>query len=399
MRVILIHQHDPSLHYAAGIGTFINGFIKYAPAEFEVSLVGVTADPQARPVGCWQRLNIEGRPFDFLPVVAAHPNVRGRIPLSLQFTWALARARHRLNMQGAVLTFHRIEPSLAFRNLATPRILFLHVHPQDLRNPKTEVVWGRFPWLYFRLERRLINAMTRIFIVREDAVGFYRARYPALADRVAFLPTWVDEEVFVSLPEAQRQHQRQQLVRTQGFDPADRVLLFVGRFEGQKDPLFLLEAFRQLNGLVGQTRLVMIGEGSLEPDIQAFLAAQGLTRLVRLIGPQPQPEIARWMNSADCLALSSAYEGMPMVVLEALQCGLPVVTTDVGEARRVIQGSAVGRLVSERTPQALGGAVAEVLRQRPDRAACQRQVAPYTAKRVLAQVYDAYRELHDHAAH
>lgn len=88
-----------------------------------------------------------------------------------------------------------------------------------------------------------------------------------------------------------------------------------------------------------------------------------------------------------------------MVVLEALQCGLPVVTTDAGEARRVVQGTTVGRLVRERTPQALGAAVAEVLRQRPDRAACQREVAPYMASKVLAQVYAAYRELHDHAAH
>jgi glycosyltransferase involved in cell wall biosynthesis len=399
MRVVLIHQHDPGIAHVGGIGTFINTFIKFAPKDVDVGVVGVSADPTARPVGRWQRILVEGRPCDFLPIVAAHPNHRGMVPLSLRFTWALRRYRRHLGVvEDAIIELHRIEPALALRHLGARTVLFLHAHPQDLHNPQTEVIWGRFPWAYCWLERRLINAMARIFVVQEEAASFYRARYPTLADRVAFLPTWVDEEVFASMPEAQRQQQRRQLARAQGVDPADRLLLFVGRFEGQKDPLLLLETFRQLNGLMGRTRLVMIGEGSLEPDIQAFLAVHGLTRLVRLIGPQPQSEIARWMNSADCLALSSAYEGMPRVVLEALQCGLPVVTTDAGEARRVVQGTAVGRLVRERTPQALGAAIAEVLRQRPDRAACQHRVAPYTARKILAQVYAAYRELHDHAA-
>jgi glycosyltransferase involved in cell wall biosynthesis len=313
--------------------------------------------------------------------------------LSARFTWALARYRSRIDVEGAILTFHRIEPALALRALPNPKVLFLHVHPQDLHNPKTEVLWGRAPRLYGWLEQRLIADMTRIYVVREDAAAYYRARYPALAERIAFLPTWVDEEVFVSLPESDRRAEKARLARRHGWDPSQRLVLFVGRFEGQKDPLLLLEAFRRLNGLMSQARLVMIGEGSLEPSIRAFIARRGLSRTVSLLGPQPQPEIAKWMNSADCLALSSAYEGMPMVVLEALRCGLPVVSPDVGEARRLLKGEGVGRLVGERTPQALGKAVADVLRQPPDRRSCQDRTVPYTASTILASVYAAYRRL------
>jgi glycosyltransferase involved in cell wall biosynthesis len=275
--------------------------------------------------------------------------------------------------------------------------LFLHAHPQDLRNPQTEVIWGRFPWLYFWLERRLMDAMARIYIVREDAVDWYRTRYPQHADRFAFLPTWVDEEVFTSLSDADRVRQKQQVARAHGFDPSHRLLLFVGRFEGQKDPLLLLEAFRRLNGLMQETRLIMVGEGSLESKIRAFVADRGLARLVRIVGPQPQSELARWMNVADCLVLSSAFEGMPRVVVESLQCGLPVVATEVGEVPRLVRTEQAGQLVRERTPESFGAAIAGVLRATPNRDACRQQVAAYSAQQILEHVYGAYRALNSDA--
>ncbi|MBI4004248.1 MAG: glycosyltransferase family 4 protein [Candidatus Omnitrophica bacterium] len=394
MRVCILYQHDPTAHYSGGIGTFINTFIKYAPADFDISLVGVAVDPRAHPVGAWHRVRVAGRPVEFLPIVAAHPALRDRVPLSLRYTWALKRYWKTINVRDAVIELHRIEPGLALKGLTNPKILFLHVHPEDLCNPMTEVAWGRwFPWLYFWLERQLIKDMARVFLVRQDAVGWYRNRYPNLAERFSFLPTWMDEEVFVSLPEGERRWQKQELARAHGLDPNDRLLLFVGRFEGQKDPLRLLQAFRQVNGRENHTRLVMIGEGALEGEIRGYLAAHRLTGRVSIVRPQPQSEIAKWMNAADCLCLSSAFEGMPRVVIEALRCGLPVVSTAVGEVPRVLTTDQAGRLVRERTPEALGAAIGEVLRQPPDREACQEQGAPFTAKKILGQVYASYRTL------
>ena len=395
MRVILIHQHDPSINYAGGIGTFIRTFIAHAPADLDIDLIGVTANPRMFPLGRWQQLVVGKKSFRFLPLVAAHPVHRGGVPLSLRLTMALARHQRQIDTRGAIFEFHRIEPSLAVRNLRNPKVLFLHAHMQDLYNPKTEVTWKRAPWLYFWLERRLIGAMRRIYFVREDAVPYYRARYPHLAERVRFLPTWADEGVFCSMEETERLRIKQELARAYSFHPASQLLLFVGRFEGQKNPLLLLETFRRLNGQVGNALLVLIGAGSLEDRMRSFIQQQGLQNTVRILEPRPQPEIARWMNAANCLCLSSAYEGMPRVVVEALRCGLPVVGPDVGETRRLIQTEATGRLVREQTPEALVQAVVELLRQRPNRQACQQQVASYTAAKVLAPVYAYYRQLYE----
>lgn len=393
MRVVLIHQYDPLIANVGGIGTFIHTFIKYAPPDMEVDLVGVCSDPDQAPVGRWQALKAGEKNYRFLPIVTAHPIHRGKIPLNIRLTGALARYRSLIDFREAIVEFHRIEPALALGGLKNPKVLFLHAHSLDLYNPKTEVVWGKFPWLYFWLEKKLIHQMERIFIVREDAVAYYQKQYPKLAPRISFLPTWSDEDVFVSLPEEERKRQKEALARAHGLDPNSRILLFVGRFEGQKDPRLLLESFRQLNGLMAETELVMIGEGSLEGEIRSFISGHGLERKIHLIKPCPQSEIANWMSASDCLVLSSAFEGMPRVAVESLQCGLPVVSTDAGEAKRLLGHPSAGRLVHERTAQAFSRAVKDLLNQKPDRRACQEQVAPYTASKLLQRVYSVYREL------
>lgn len=393
-RVLVIHQHDPAVDHVGGIATFINSFIKNAPSDFEVKLIGTTSDPRRRPVGRWDRLNLGKREFDFLPLVAGDPRKRTRVPLSLKLTLALWRHRRSIPFQDAILKFHRIEPTLALRNLTNPKVLFMHGHMKDLYNPQTEITWGRFPWLYFRLEQRLIGAMDHIYLIREDAVSFYRERHPAIQDRFSFLPTWVDETVFSKLPEEERQSLREKLTRQAGVDPNSRLLLFVGRFEGQKDPFLLLEAFRRLNGALYSTTLILIGTGTLEGSLRAYIERENLGDRVRILGPQPQVEVSRWMNVADCLCLSSAFEGMPMVAVEALYCGLPVVSTDVGETKRLIQHPAIGRLVKERTPETFSAALFDLLRQKkPDREACQRQAAAYTAGKILEPVYEYFRLL------
>lgn len=393
MRVVMIHQHDPSVSHVGGIQTFLDTFVKYSPEDFEIFLAGVTTDEKRNPVGKRKRLEVGGREFDFFPIVAAHPNRRGLIPLSVRLTAGVQRFRREIPWDGSVVELHRVEPALALGGVKQPKALFLHVHPQDLRNPKTEVVWGKFPDAYDWLEARLIRQMSRVYIVREDAVPVYKRKYPALADRVEFLPTWVDEEVFVSLPEERRAEEKRRLAPSAGLDPSRKWLLFVGRFEGQKDPMYLLESFRALNGSTPPSQLVLIGEGSMEGQIRAAVARFGLQERVRIVPPVGQADLARWMNSADCLVLSSAFEGMPRVVVESLHCGLPVVSTDVGETRRLIGDSAGGRLVHGRTPEEFRGALAGLLSGPPTREACRRQAAPFTARAILEPVYSAYRRL------
>ena len=82
-----------------------------------------------------------------------------------------------------------------------------------------------------------------------------------------------------------------------------------------------------------------------------------------------QPRLATVYNAADVLVLASVREGCPNVVLEALACATPVVATAVGGVPEIMRAPAAGRLVRERTPDAIAGALRALLADPPPRAA------------------------------
>ena len=114
---------------------------------------------------------------------------------------------------------------------------------------------------------------------------------------------------------------------------------------------------------------------------------------VSLLGPRGTTEIAELLRGSDLFVLSSAYEGMPFAVLEALATGLPVVTTDVGEVRLVVQDGRNGKICSERTVGDFARAICAGVegRERFRGAPCVEAIEAYHPRRVLSRVYDNHR--------
>ena len=86
----------------------------------------------------------------------------------------------------------------------------------------------------------------------------------------------------------------------------------------------------------------------------------GPVRLVELDGKQPPDLMPTMMNAADCLILTSDHEGSPNVVKEAIACGLPVVTRDVGDVRQRLANVRPSTVAGD-TAEDLGHALAEIL--------------------------------------
>lgn len=392
--VCIIFPTDPMGLIPGGIDTFIRGLLRWAPADIDMSLIGMTTDTTARPVGRWQGCSLSAHPFRFYPVLGqAGAGVRARIPLSLRFTLALKV--HRPLCEADVLEFHRIEPMLAFLFDGRPKNAFFHQDMAVLHDAANDIRWKHVPWLYFGLESLLIPRLSAAFAVREEAVRTYRARYPRLAERITFIPTWRDPEVFHPADAGQRRALRDELLNELGFSASSRVLIYVGRWDSQKDPLRLLRAFHALFAEGRDIVLVVVGDGALRGELESFVRDHGLDRRIALVGPKPHPRVADWLRAADLFVLSSAYEGMPMAVLEALGSGLPVATTDVGEVRRVVRPGVNGEIAGSRSVEDLVRAVADCLDRLDTYAGtpCTEAVADYVPHKVLAPVYDTYRVL------
>jgi glycosyltransferase involved in cell wall biosynthesis len=127
-------------------------------------------------------------------------------------------------------------------------------------------------------------------------------------------------------------------VRAQlGISDQEVVVGFVGRLTAQKDPLRFCRAIAAAHAQDPRIVGLIIGEGELAR------AAEAIKAPVRMLGRRDARE---YMGAFDALALTSRYEGLPYVLLEALQLGLPVVSTDVGGVRSVVRDRESGHVLS-----------------------------------------------------
>lgn len=132
------------------------------------------------------------------------------------------------------------------------------------------------------------------------------------------------------------------------FADGDSVtrLLTVGRLNPQKGMDVLLRAFAQLRTQVQKKlQLWVVGDGPLKSSLEELARTLKIDQDVFFFGWRDQKELASFYASADVFVLSSHYEGMPNVVLEAMASGLPIVATDVSGTGEIVSHGENGYLV------------------------------------------------------
>lgn len=144
------------------------------------------------------------------------------------------------------------------------------------------------------------------------------------------------------------------------FSPKDQtVVISVGRLHRQKGFDILLQAFSQLLEKL-DARLLILGEGPDRCSIEALRNELKLTGVVDLPGYVPNP--AAYIARSDLYVLSSRWEGLGNVLIEAMACGVPLVATDCPNGpREILDGGRFGKLVPPDDPGALAFAMEEAL--------------------------------------
>ena len=393
-RVCIVYPADPLGNIPGGIDTFIRGILRWAPDDIDIRLVGVTTDYASRPLRQWSTCRLGDRSFRFYPILAIENSERqARVPVTLRFLAALGSRR--VDIPADVLEFHRIEPCLRYFRDKRPKTLVMHQNMENLRNAGSDIRWSYLPRLYFALEDAIFPRLSSVYCVRNDAAENYRSRYPQLAERIHFTPTWVDAEVFQPPNDAERERGKASLEADFGFSRESFVMITVGRIDKQKDPLLLIDAFQKVHLSMPDVRLLMVGDGVLRGQVTDRIGEYGLESSIVLCGVKGAPDISRYLQSADMFVLSSAYEGMPMCVLEALGSALPVVTTDVGEVSLVVKSGTNGEVISEHESSVLASAISrcrkniDAYRGEP----CLTAVENYAPQKVLEPIYANYRHL------
>lgn len=144
-----------------------------------------------------------------------------------------------------------------------------------------------------------------------------------------------------------------------GTHPEEVLFVSTGRLNRQKDHETMLRAFALLRGLNLPVALWILGEGPDRGRLETLAAGLGLGASCLFLGGHS--DVADHLAAADVFVMSSAWEGLPLGLLEAMAAGLPVVATAVGDLLSVL-GSEGGLLVGPGNPAALAGEMARVAR-------------------------------------
>jgi glycosyltransferase involved in cell wall biosynthesis len=142
-----------------------------------------------------------------------------------------------------------------------------------------------------------------------------------------------------------------------GILKTDKVIIFVGRIEKDKGIYELLSAFSILKSKCHNLHLILLGN-CVESDLQREISSlTALKNKIHVIGEQPHREVFNWLKSADLFVLPSYHEGLPNAILEAMSCGLPVVSTKIGGIPEIVEDGNTGILVNPKDSDALANAI------------------------------------------
>jgi glycosyltransferase involved in cell wall biosynthesis len=335
MEVVIVEAMDPALPGIGGGETYSLNLLQYL-VKTGVPTVFIGASSS--------NSQSTQRPFTFVPVTNKESLSNLGYVLRLMVSRSFASVP-----PGAVIHVQRPEYALPF-------VLFCR------RNPKVITLHGRIlhgvrlkqsrvvAWIYRMVESFCLRHTSAVIAVDEGTKGFYEKEYPWLRKKIRVIPIGIDLVKFKVL-------NRHKLRTKWGFKSSDKIVMYVGRLEIEKDLGFLIDSFRMVVRQVPEARLVLVGDGRDRKRLEE-LAKDMIPGGVVFMGAQKPDLVPEILNCADVLALCSLFEGSPTTVKEALACGVPVVTTLVGDVARVVRDNINGRVMpkdAEKFSQAIIG--------------------------------------------
>lgn len=179
--------------------------------------------------------------------------------------------------------------------------------------------------LYQRVLDFLLKGLDALTVAESLSTATYLINHQKYKkNKVFLLPNGANSAQFFK-DENLRKSMREKLK----FTDENVVFIQVSRLEPVKNPILLLQAFRNVARVCPQARLVFVGDGTERQKLETFIEEAKLSSYVLLVGQQSN--VNDWLNMADVFVLPSNEESLPLALLEALSVGLPCVVTSVGD--------------------------------------------------------------------
>ena len=375
-KIAVLSSTDYNSYPVGGMMSFIKDAAPEMARRFKVDFWGVDAGAG------YNSFTSGGQTFP-IHFFGSAKTGRKIIPNMIRVTWHLWRNRKALLEAGYDgIYIHGIPLNLAFPARIKPQRIN-HVHGlnnpfKSLENPGSthSILFTIYEWI-----RRKALCESDLVLLAADDQGLepFRKKYGS-SGKIVKLANFCDVSTFkMSVQPANK--------GDAGMNDTDRVLLYVGRLSKEKDPMLAIKVLARVRSALKETenvRLVMIGDGYQRAETEDLARSLSVHHHVSFLGMQPRQIIAQWMRAADVFLLTSHFEGFPIVLAEAAQCGLPMVCTDITGVHDLVVPGVNGSLVSTRNPNDFTAPIADALANSATYGAQSRKVAAqYTPEIIL----------------
>lgn len=245
--------------------------------------------------------------------------------------------------------------------------------------------------VFIRTERCLASLSDRIVAVSEGQRQELAAYGVASLDKIAVVPLGFELDGLLNCESL-----RGQLRRELGISERTALVGIVARLTAIKNHRLFLDAARLIVEAGQEALFLVVGDGELRSELEAYAAELGLAERVIFTGWRR--DLPRIYADLDVVALSSLNEGTPVSLIEAMAAAKPVVATEVGGVSDVVFDKKSGYLVQSKDPEGLAKGILDLLRA-PDRAremglVGRAAVHPtYASETLLANIERLYFEL------
>jgi glycosyltransferase involved in cell wall biosynthesis len=175
-------------------------------------------------------------------------------------------------------------------------------------------------------------------------------------------------------------------------------VIFVGRLSEPKRPMWLLEAYRELDkNIRDKSEIHIIGEGKQREELETYIQLHDLGGSVVLHGALPRNEVLNELGGSDVFVFLSQYEGFPRSILEAMAAGLPIIASNVGGVSEAVSGDA-GMIIKRNDKKALVDALSELINDPEKRikmgvCAYERVRKEFSLDKMMQKTYEVYKNL------
>ena len=214
-----------------------------------------------------------------------------------------------------------------------------------------------YQWKNFIADRALARYTDHFIAVSKTAMEFTQKHISIPQEKFTWIPNPVPAEGFVDLSVSEQEVEA--FCKAWSIDRNAPVVGTIGRLSEQKGYVYLIKAARQVVERIPDAQFVVVGEGPKRQELETLVREFGLTGRVILTGIQENPRVC--YRLFDLFVLSSLWEGTPLVLIEAMMAGVPVVATSVDGTLETLSHQETGFLVPPRDPDSLSNAVLELL--------------------------------------